>query len=100
MNTLEYCTHVENELANWREKLGAIDHRIEGLSCGEKEKMLPNIEELHMVMAELDDRIMALKTSCPTEWQPVREEISERVKGFGEKYAFATKEVVDYDFGG
>ena len=100
MNTQEYCTNVEHELADWREKLGAIDHHIEGLSCGAKEKMLGNIEELHMVMAEIDDRITALKTSCPTEWRPVRDEISARMKGFGEKYAFATKEVVDYGFGG
>lgn len=100
MNTMEYCTHVESELAGWREKLGSIDHHIEGLACGAKEKMLGNIEELHMIMAELDDRIVALKTSCPTEWRPVGEEISERLKGFDEKYALATREVVDYDFGG
>jgi len=100
MNTLEYCTNVEHELAGWRNKLGEIDHRIEGLSCGVKEKMLGNIGELHMMMAELDDRITALKTSCPTEWNPVRDEINERLKGLGEKYAFATREVVDYDFGG
>jgi hypothetical protein len=81
MKTLEYCTHVENELAGWRDKLGSIDHRIEGLSCGAKEKMLGNIEELHMLMAEVDDRIMALKTSCPTEWRPVGEEIDERPTG-------------------
>lgn len=100
MKTSEYCTNVERELGGWREKLGEIDHRIEGLSCGVKEHMLGNIEELHMLMAELDDRITALKTSCPTEWRPMRDAMSARVKGIGEKYAFATTEVVDYDFGG
>ena len=100
MNTLEYCTNVERELSGWREKLGEVDHRIEGLSCGAKEKMLGNIEELHMIMAELDDRITALRTACPTEWRPVRDEINARIKGFEEKYTFATEELADYDFGG
>jgi len=91
MKTREYCENVERELTGWREKLGVIDHRIEGMSCGAKERMLGSIEELHMLMAELDDRITAIKTSCPTEWRPVRDEFSERLKGVGEKYVFATR---------
>ena len=100
MKIQDYCTNVEHELATWRGKLGQIDEKIGDLPCGAKEKMVGNIEELHMLMGELDDRISALKTSCPTEWRPVREEITSQLGAFNEKYHFATREFVDYDFGG
>ena len=100
LNLQEYCTNVETELTSWRNKLSTIDGKIQTLSCGEKEKMLGNIEELHMVMAELDDRIHALETSCPTEWSPYREEISSKLHGLSEKYESTSKELFDYDYGG
>ena len=100
MKLEEYCENVETELTNWRKKLSDMDNKIQKLSCGEKEKMLGNIEELHIIMAELDDRIHELETSCPTEWSPHREEISGKLSGLSEKYQSTSKELFDYDFGG
>ena len=100
LNIQEYCTNVETELGLWRQKLANIDNHIQQLPCGDKEKMLGNIEELHMTMAELDDRIHELEVSCPTEWSPVREEISGKFGILNDRYEAALNEVVDYDFGG
>ncbi len=51
-------------------------------------------------MTELEDRIDSLRTSCPTEWNPVREEIKGKISGLGDKYEEAEGAFFDYDIGG
>ncbi len=67
MNTYDCCHTMEKELSCWRSRLESIDQKIQRTPSIDKYKMLGSIEDLHMVMAELDDRINALRTSCETE---------------------------------
>lgn len=97
MNVHEYCENVVVELENWQEKLNHVDQQIAALPCGAKEKMLGNIEELHMTIAEIEDRISSLRNSCPTSWRPDRDESAGPVSF---NYEEALKSKVDYDFGG
>jgi hypothetical protein len=40
---------------------------MDELPGGEKEKFLPNIEDLHMLIAEMDDRINQIRKNCSPE---------------------------------
>jgi|APCry4251928276_1046603.scaffolds.fasta_scaffold302086_1 hypothetical protein len=98
MNVYDYCETVTKELGNWRHKLTVLDHKIGVLPCGAKEKMVGSIEELHMVIAEMEDRLYNLEHACPISWRPASSE--ERVGPVIINYEDAASEKVDYDFGG
>jgi hypothetical protein len=51
--------------------------KVDTLGSAEKEKILPNVEDLHMFLAEMTDRIEKLKTECPSDWSPDKKEIEE-----------------------
>jgi len=36
---------------------------------------MPNIEDLHIYLEEMTDRVEKLKNECPTEWSPIKKEI-------------------------
>jgi len=59
-----------------------------------------HVNGLHILMAELDDRIERLWTECPTEWSPGQNEIEAKFEELGIKYNDTSKELFDYDFGG
>ena len=40
---------------------------MEKLPGGEKQKILPNIEDLHMLVEEMDDRIDQIRENCTPE---------------------------------
>lgn len=98
MNVYDYCGVVVLELNNWRKKLAVLDHKIALLPCDAKEKMLGSIEELHMIVAEMEDRIYNLEHACPTSWRPVSRD--ERIGPVIFNYEAISREKVDYDFGG
>jgi hypothetical protein len=77
MDVKDYCKGVEMELFAWKAKLYDMIRKIDKLGTAEREKILPNVEDLHMLLAEMEDRINALETECPSEWSPVKKEIEE-----------------------
>lgn len=77
MDVKDYCKGVEMELVAWKAKLYDMIRKIDKLGTAEREKILPNVEDLHMLLAEMEDRINALETECPSEWSPVKNEIEE-----------------------
>jgi hypothetical protein len=98
MNIYDYCESVVTELGIWRQKLAVLDAKIAALPTGVKEKMFGNIEELHMVIAELEDRISSLEHACPVVWRP--ETTEEGVGPVTINYDAALTAKADYDFGG
>lgn len=62
--------------------------------------MYEKVNGLHIIMTELDERLDQLRTSCPADWSPVREEIKSKVGDLGTRYEEASKELFDYDIGG
>lgn len=77
MDVKDYCKGVEMELVAWKAKLYDMIRKIDKLGTAEREKMLPNVEDLHMLLTEMEDRINQLETECPSEWSPVKKEIEE-----------------------
>lgn len=70
MNVYEYCDVVVAELSNWRKKLTELDHRIAALSGESEIKRDAEREDLHMMLAEMEDRIYHVEHACPTSLKP------------------------------
>jgi len=100
MEVKDYCKNVDIELTAWKAKLYNVIRRMDELPTGAKQRMFENVNGLHILMTELEDRIDSLRTSCPTEWNPVREEIKGKISGLGDKYEEAEGAFFDYDIGG
>ena len=57
MLELNCCKTMEAELTAWKANVYDIVRKMEELPGGERDKFLPNIEDLHILIAEMDDRI-------------------------------------------
>jgi hypothetical protein len=58
---------MEAELTAWKANVYDIVRKLEELPGGEKEKLHSNIEDLHMLIAEMDDRIDEIRRKCTPE---------------------------------
>jgi len=67
MKARNCCKTMEAELTAWKANVYDIVRRMESLPGGEKEKVLPNIEDLHMLIAEMDERIEQIRDTCTPE---------------------------------
>ncbi len=61
------CKTMEMELTGWKAIVYDITRKMEELPGGEKEKIRPNIEDLHMLIAEMDERIDQIRDNCKPE---------------------------------
>ena len=67
MNARNCCKTMEAELTAWKANVYDIVRKMETLPGGEKEKILPNIEDLHILIAEMDERIDQIRDNCTPE---------------------------------
>ena len=67
MKAKNCCKTMEMELTAWKAILYDITRKMEELPGSEKQKILPNIEDLHILVAELDDRIDDIRENCTPE---------------------------------
>ena len=92
MNVQDYCNGLESEMTAWKAKLYDVMRKVDKLGSAEKEKALPNIEDLHMLLEEMTDRVETLKTECPSDWSPMKKEIEGGTVDMRGKY----EETMDY----
>ena len=92
MDVLDYCKGLENEMTAWKAKLYDVMRKVDKLGSAEKEKVLPNIEDLHMFLEEMTDRVETLKTECPSDWSPMKKEIEDGSINMRGKY----EDTMDY----
>ena len=100
MEVMDYCRNMEIELTAWKAKMFDVMHRIDKMPTGSKEKIFPEVGELKMIITDLDDRISQLRTECPTEWSPIREEVDTKVDTLRGKYGQVMEAMSLGDFGG
>ena len=67
MKARNCCKTMEMELTGWKAIIYDITRKMEKLPGGEKEKILPNIEDLHILIEEMDDRIEQIRENCTPE---------------------------------
>jgi hypothetical protein len=75
MDVKDYCKNMEAEMTTWKAKLYDVMRNFDKLGTSEREKVLPNIEDLHIYLEEMTDRVDKLKNECPTDWSPIKKEI-------------------------
>lgn len=75
MDVMDYCKGVETELVSWKAKLYDMTRKLDKLGTAEREKILPNVEDLHILLTEMEDRVDKLKKECPSEWTPAKNDI-------------------------
>ena len=66
MASRSYCTSIGNELEMWSVRLHELSRKIDSMPSIDKYRMLPHIEELHILMTEMDDRLCEVLSSCST----------------------------------
>jgi len=67
MNATNCCKTMEMELTGWKAIVYDITRKMENLPGGQRETIRPNIEDLHMLIAEMDDRIDQIRLNCKPE---------------------------------
>ena len=100
MDTKDHCGILIAELSGWKAKIHDVTRKFDGISCGHKQKVSPLINELHMILEELDDRVERLKTDCLTQWGPNKTDIEGKFHTLERKWEEAWKSVSPGDIGG
>jgi len=67
MKARNCCKTMEMELTAWKAIIYDIVRKMEKLPGGAKEKILPNIEDIHMMIEEMDERIEEIRDKCTPE---------------------------------
>ena len=102
MNPQDCCKGIEMELTAWKAKVYDVVRNMEQLPGGEKQKILPNVEDLHMLIAEIDDRIDQVRNDCPsvTEFKPIKEDLDSKLADVRVNYEDAIQILGPGNFGG
>lgn len=96
MDVKDYCKAMEVELTGWKAKIYDLSRKIDKLPTGDKEKVASHVEDLHIIMEELTDRVNQLEKECPSEWSPQKTKMDSEVAKLKTKYEDAWGEVVSY----
>lgn len=86
MEAIDFCKGIEMELTAWKAKVYDAIRKVETLSSGDREKVLPNIQDINMIVTELEEKIESLKTECPSDWSPQKKEIDDAHVDMRSKY--------------
>lgn len=86
MDAKDFCKGMEIELTAWKAKIYDAIRKTETISSGDREKILPNIQDINMIVTELEDKIESLKTECPADWSPQKKEIDDAHVDMRSKY--------------
>jgi predicted nuclease with TOPRIM domain len=77
MHVRDYCDNVSAELTGWKVKMYDVMRKLEKVPSGDKEKLQPYLNDIHMILESLNDRIAQLRTECPVSWDPQKKEVDE-----------------------
>jgi hypothetical protein len=100
MDLESYCGCVGAELTGWKAKLGRVVDELDHIATGDKTKVAPQVNELHMIMEEFDDRINRLRTHCSTQFAPEKIEVEGKFSGTSPDTKGVRDNVSPADFGG
>ena len=67
MSARNCCKTMEAELTAWKANVYDIARKMEALPGDEKGKVHANIEDLHILIAEMDDQIEEIREKCTPE---------------------------------
>ena len=100
MDVKDYCQGVQAELTGCKAKVYDVVRKIDKMPSRDKENMVPQVNELHMIIEELTDRIDRLNNECPTQWGPDKIELDTKIDSLKVTWEGVWKNVSPGDFGG
>jgi len=75
MDVKDYCGAMSTELMAWKAKMYDITRRLDKMGTAAREKILSQVEDMHILITEMGDRIDKLNRECPSEWSPDKKAI-------------------------
>ena len=78
MDIKDYCSKLQTELTVWKAKVYDVVRKFDKASSGDKEKVVPYINDIHIIIEELSERIEWLDKECPIEYEPYKAELQTR----------------------
>ncbi len=100
MELKDYCENVKLELGVWKNRLSDVIAKMDNLPTGKKHQMFEEINGLHIVLTELEERIDKLSYECRTEWKPEESDINVGVSDISSRFNDKRGVMFDYAFGG
>ena len=92
--------HIDFELSIWKEKLEKILAQFAAFPSRKKAKLMGTIMELHIMDAELDDRIALLKESGYDNGDYWDNSIRVNIDEFRSDFTESSEIYMDYDYSG
>jgi len=100
MDAKSYCDSLLIELTGWKAKTYDVVRKLDKMSSGEKQKVVPQVNELHMILDDLEDRIHTLRTECPVHWEPDKIALESKLTHAKKKWEEVWQTVSPADIGG
>ena len=79
MDVSAYCDTLEKQLSDWKAKLYDVIRMVDKLTDENKETAYPAIRGLHAIVDEIDSEVEQLRTACPADWSPNRQNIDDKM---------------------
>ncbi|MCU0572850.1 MAG: hypothetical protein MUC41_07635 [Syntrophobacteraceae bacterium] len=81
-----YCDGVVAELSVWKAKMYDLVRKMDRLSSGDKSKFVDQVNDLHMYIDELENRMNTLRTECPADWKADKIEMENKFEHLKGRY--------------
>jgi hypothetical protein len=79
MDVNAYCDTLEQQLSVWKAKIYDVIRVVDQLSSENKEAVYPSIRGLHSIVNEIDSELEQLRTACPADWSPNRQNLDAKM---------------------
>jgi hypothetical protein len=96
----KYCDSVVTELGAWKAKIYDVVRRVDKLPSGDKAKMVDQVNDLHIFIDELEERIDRLRRECPIDWKPDQVELETKMTHLKTTYKQVWGNISPGDIGG
>jgi hypothetical protein len=79
MDVNAYCDTLDRQLNGWKAKIYDVIRVVDQLSSENKETVYPSVQGLHTIVAEIDSELEQLRTACPADWSPNRQNLDAKM---------------------
>ena len=100
MELQTYCDGMATELIGWKAKVYDVMRKFDKVSSGDKANTYQHVNELHMIIDELGDRIQKLRTECTTSWETEKTAVDDRFVHLRRRWEDTWNESVPSAIGG
>ena len=100
MTEQQFRETMEKEIDLWQQRLSETTGKIDALPSIQKYLLTPYINELHILLTEMQERIDQIRDSDDSFWQVDEEEVKVRMDDFRNTYNESSGVHMDYDYSG